>query len=523
MLRIAVIALFVANLLLLGFQCSKPPAQPETTFKKTVVEDSGIPTIHLFNELMQDQDLMSGNRLCFSLGPFHSSKDRNEVRTSLLEVSASMTERETQALVEKGYWVFLPPYASLLEANQVLLSLQALGLNDIGVIYDGDLKNAISLGYFLRQENALERKNGLEDRGYAPLIRVQREAEPRYWLDYEQNPGSGLITLDMQNRPNDFMQRTMPCPESDPFEIISSASENLAEKTVQPPALVPEEEPQLVTEESSEPPAEQSSEPPPGEGSEPPSGEGGKPPSGEGSEPPPGEGSEPPEEISSEPPPEENDESRQTDVNSSQTTETIDIDPGESIDAAPSDNNEAVPAQANETGPGNVLEVDSQNTNDIELQNGNEADPEVSANLTDDSLQQPTEIPEGDDGTKPTENEPQSGSETEVEVLGIPVDDTVQQQADPPGESDGSQTIVEAVVDPDEGIGGVPDDGVEPVPVQDSETGSENSIGTGPVIGYGVESEDDNETGSEDGNEAESVDGNEVESVNGDETETDAG
>jgi len=435
MLRIAVIALFVANLLLLGFQSSKPPAQPETTAKKTVVEESGVPTIHLFNEMMQDQDLMSGNRLCFSLGPFHSSKDRNEVRISLLEVSASMTERETQALVEKGYWVFLPPYASLLEANQVLLSLQALGLKDIAVIYDGDLKNAISLGYFMRQENALKRKKGLEDRDYAPLIRVQRQAEPRYWLDYEQNPGSGLITLDMQNRPNDFMQRTMPCPESDPFEIISSTSENLAAKTVQPQELTPEEESQPATVESGEPPL----------------------------------------------------------------------------------------AQANETGPENVLEVDSQNTNDVELQNGKEAGPEVSENLADDSLQQPAEIPEGDDGSKPTENEPQSGGETEAEVLEILVDDTVQQQAESPGESDGSEPIEEAVIDLEEGIDSVPDDGVEPVPVQDSETGSENNIGTGPVIGYGIESEDDNETGSEDGNEAESVDGNEVESANGDETETDAG
>ena len=135
-----------------------------------------------------------------------------------MEVSARISERETQALVEKGYWVFMPPYASLLIANQELLTLQALGLEDIAVIYDGDWKNAISLGYFLRQENAARRKRSLEDRGYSPLIRVQRQSEPRYWLDYEQNTGSELITLDMQDRPNDFMQRALPCPEEDLFE-----------------------------------------------------------------------------------------------------------------------------------------------------------------------------------------------------------------------------------------------------------------------------------------------------------------
>jgi len=214
MLRIIVISLFVANLLLLGFQLSKPAGQAETVVSQSVVEDSNIPTIHLVSELMQDWKLMSGNRMCFSLGPFHSSEDRDEVRAQLLEVSAYISERQTWAQIEKGYWVFLRPYANLLEANQALLSLKALGLNDIGVIYEGEWKNAISLGYFLRQKNALRRLKGLEGKGYSPSMRVQRQSEPRYWLDYEQNPGSGLITLEMQNRPNDFMQRSLPCPES---------------------------------------------------------------------------------------------------------------------------------------------------------------------------------------------------------------------------------------------------------------------------------------------------------------------
>ena len=219
MLRIIVISLFVANLLLLGFQGSKPTIHKEDATTQTALEDSSIPTIHLFNELMQDEDLMSGNRQCFSLGPFHSSEDRDEVFGLLQTVSTSISERQTQALVEKGYWVFLPPYVSLLEANRALLSLQALGLEDVGVIYDGGWKNAISLGYFLRQKNAVKRKKGLEERGYEPLMRVQRRAEPRYWLDYEQNPGSGLPALDMQSRPNDFTQRSLPCPELEPFEV----------------------------------------------------------------------------------------------------------------------------------------------------------------------------------------------------------------------------------------------------------------------------------------------------------------
>ncbi len=215
MVRILVISLVVANLVLLGFELSKPEEQAESPVEQSRIEDSNVPTIHLVDELMQDWELLSGNRKCFSLGPFRSSEDRDQVREQLLDVSAYISERETQAQVEKGYWVFLPPFESLLEANRALLSLQALGLKDVSVIYEGNWAKSVSLGYFLRQRNANRRRQDLEDRGYEPLMRVQRQLEPRYWLDYEQNPGSVMVTIDMQDRPNDFMQRSMPCPENE--------------------------------------------------------------------------------------------------------------------------------------------------------------------------------------------------------------------------------------------------------------------------------------------------------------------
>jgi len=241
MLRIIVISLVVANVLLLGFQTSNPPVKEKVASVPIEEQSTGIPTIHLFSEIMEDQGLMTGNRQCFTLGPFHSSEDMYDIYRRLQEVSVGIRDRETQALVEKGYWVFLPPYATLLEANEILLSLQALGLKDIGVIYDGEHERSISLGYFLRQENALKRMQGLESRGYRPLIRVQRQAEPRYWLDYEQNPGSGLIELDMQSRPNDFMQRALPCPEKALLEANAAVPPHSNENDVTQDADSPQE------------------------------------------------------------------------------------------------------------------------------------------------------------------------------------------------------------------------------------------------------------------------------------------
>jgi hypothetical protein len=223
MIRIAVISLVVANLFLLGFQASKPAPEPvKAAAPKRVSGDPRIPTIHLFSEMVADEELLSGNRRCFTLGPFYVAEDREQVRTSLLRVSAAVVERETEALVEKGYWVFMPPYVSLLEANRELLSLKALGLTDVGIIYDGEWQNAISLGYFLRQENAQRRKKDLEKRGFEPRMIVRRQSEPRFWLDYEQPPGSELPAIDMRDRPNDFQQRPMPCPEEPAQSLVTS-------------------------------------------------------------------------------------------------------------------------------------------------------------------------------------------------------------------------------------------------------------------------------------------------------------
>lgn len=214
MLRIIVISLVLVNLLLLGFQASKPVRQDVVSAVQDVADDPDIPTLHLFDELIQDQELVAGNRHCFSLGPFHTAEERIRLRSRLRGIVTAISERQTEALVEKGYWVFLPPYASLLDANRALFSLRALGLEDLAIIHDeGQWKNAISLGYFMRQGNANRRQQQLQERGFDPQVRVSRHTEPRYWLDYEQAPGVSLLEVDLQDFPNDFTKRALPCPE----------------------------------------------------------------------------------------------------------------------------------------------------------------------------------------------------------------------------------------------------------------------------------------------------------------------
>jgi hypothetical protein len=223
MLRIAVISLVLVNLLLLGFQSTRQNTQEVVDNVRPPAQDSNIPTIYLFNEINQDQGLMADNRRCFSLGPFHSADRLEETRVSLQSVSSTLSTRQTQALVEKGYWVFLPSFESFQMAHDALSILNARGLDDVAIIHTREWENAVSLGYFLRHKNALKRERWVVEQGFEPQVRVRRRVEPRYWLDYEQIPGAGRVALDMQDRPNDFLHRSLPCPElrSDELETVT--------------------------------------------------------------------------------------------------------------------------------------------------------------------------------------------------------------------------------------------------------------------------------------------------------------
>ncbi len=217
MLRVAVIALVVANLILLAFDISKPeagdPAQAAAAAPAAAAAatDPGIPGIRLYSELGDDTAAMSGGRRCYTLGPFHSHAELDAARARIEPLAAGVSERRTEAMVDRGYWVFLPPYATLAEASKTLHFLKLLGFSDVGVIYDGEHARSISLGYFLRRKNAVKRKQSFEAKGYRPQIRTQSQAEPRFWFDFELSPGAELPVLDANRLPVDFEQRAIPC------------------------------------------------------------------------------------------------------------------------------------------------------------------------------------------------------------------------------------------------------------------------------------------------------------------------
>ena len=211
--RLLVIFLVVLNLLLLAWHLSTPP-EADVDVTATVQAPpipAGTPGIALLREMPPPPEQTGQPALCFAVGPFETIASREQARELLLPVADAIFDRESEALVELGYWVTLPPFEDFATAGAAMRSLNQAGLQDTAVVSGATGDYRVSLGYFLDQANARRRRDHARSLGFDADIQLQRETQPRYWLDYER----GLPTGSAGNLPPDGIpaaqHRAIPC------------------------------------------------------------------------------------------------------------------------------------------------------------------------------------------------------------------------------------------------------------------------------------------------------------------------
>ena len=214
MTRLIVIALLAGNLLLAAFQASR--ATPEDHSVQPIVRPdmSNVPSIRLLSELESGADAVTPERQCFTVGPFETGASKDVVRVSLLEHTDVIHERTTQALMELGYWVALPAFETFAEAGEAARELRKSGLEDLAVVNGEAGDYLVSAGYFLDESNALGRRDQVRELGYSAVTRLQREAQPRYWLDYELATGAPLASPMLADSIPVGMHRAVPCAKN---------------------------------------------------------------------------------------------------------------------------------------------------------------------------------------------------------------------------------------------------------------------------------------------------------------------
>jgi hypothetical protein len=222
MLRIVVIALVAANLLLLVLEASKGPRVKEPVAESAPPSslDPRLPGIQLLSELSDDGIGATQFSNCFTVGPFETVELLEQARAGLAGLVETVSSRQTEAVVERGYWVYLPPFGTFEEALGMARTMRAAGITDVNALRDGDWGNSLSLGYFVNETNATARRDQIRNQGFDAQTRIQRDTEPRYWLDYEQLTGSQYAAQVLSDSIAPGLHRSIPCVSVSPTDEV---------------------------------------------------------------------------------------------------------------------------------------------------------------------------------------------------------------------------------------------------------------------------------------------------------------
>ena len=174
-MKLLFVFLLIANLVAFAAQFALEPAVPPTA---SVGQEGNL---RLLSERSASAGGANAGASCFTLGPFSDLRLARYYEQELRHrgYQASVSEREIQEPL--GYWVYLPPAATLQAAQASIKRLTERGITDFALVAGTENANAISLGLYAEQANAQARVRQLEqlgiasslERRYAPQLRAE--------------------------------------------------------------------------------------------------------------------------------------------------------------------------------------------------------------------------------------------------------------------------------------------------------------------------------------------------------------
>ncbi|HEV8696018.1 MAG TPA: SPOR domain-containing protein, partial [Lysobacter sp.] len=124
---------------------------------------------------------------CFSFGPFASRQAADAGSAKLRTLTQKVVVRDQGAIASpRGWRVFLPPLASLEEAQAAAQRIAAAGFNDFIVVREGAEANSVALGRYRNEEGARSRAKALSGAGFAARVEPVEQAgdaATAAWID----------------------------------------------------------------------------------------------------------------------------------------------------------------------------------------------------------------------------------------------------------------------------------------------------------------------------------------------------
>lgn len=195
MLRALVLLLLALNAGAAAWWAFRPPPVAPAVLPAT---EPDVPALQLLSEvdglLAQapaeavgpPEPIASGApRECLEIGPFLTQADLRRALGALTPGARRIQYRETTAVVQRGYRVFLPAPASREAALAAARGLFGRGLRDYYVVTAGEDENAISFGLYRSEANARRRLEEVRGFGVEASMEPRSESIPQFWIDLD--------------------------------------------------------------------------------------------------------------------------------------------------------------------------------------------------------------------------------------------------------------------------------------------------------------------------------------------------
>ena len=131
--------------------------------------------------------------VCYTYGPIPDIKESELLSNWLKERDISYRKRETDEQGKQLFWVYLAPQVSRVKAEATLKDLKNKGIQDLRLIREGDLLNAISLGLFSSQASVNKRLHEIKAKGYRAVVVPYGGGKKVHWFDVSVVQNSSYI------------------------------------------------------------------------------------------------------------------------------------------------------------------------------------------------------------------------------------------------------------------------------------------------------------------------------------------
>jgi hypothetical protein len=136
--------------------------------------------------------------ICVLIGPMADKVTARQLKYRFEKIDIKSKVHVDQTESAPLYWVYHPPLPGKRVALGKLRDLQKDGLDSF-LITEGDMVNAISLGFFSRKSSADAVRSDILKRGYDAQMLVKKRYKLEYWLKLPEKDFDG-IELELMNR-----------------------------------------------------------------------------------------------------------------------------------------------------------------------------------------------------------------------------------------------------------------------------------------------------------------------------------